>query len=335
VKISPPSNFTGARVSNVETWIFEMDQYLTVCGVNDERRVAVASSYLKESALLWWRTQAATVHTWAVFRSALVTRFQPLAASRTARTQIQVLQQGSMSVSEYCSKFQNLVLIAADMGEPEQLHRFIFGLRPNLAQHVELREPATVHEAMTLATKIELLLRNQRSHDRHAYSSSEYSTSTNSTSAPPATSTSTSSAMELGNLNSRETEENLKPVEEDVFQQEYQRYLEEGDEYEPNYEFWKVQDPAEQEEEGSRENLEQLQAMQQRLRKPGTGPRAPYLPPNEYERCMRNGLCLKCKQPGHIHRNCPNTPSSQPQNRRPTSRPYVGSQSRPFQRNFH
>src|ERR1700730_15071467 len=33
VKISTPANFNGARQVKVALWLFEMDQYLTLCGV--------------------------------------------------------------------------------------------------------------------------------------------------------------------------------------------------------------------------------------------------------------------------------------------------------------
>jgi hypothetical protein len=106
VKISTPANFNGARQVNVALWLFEMDQYLTLCGVlDDSQRVAVASSYLKESAFSWWENLCRQSHpatrNWMAFTIALRERFQPLAASRTARAQLHNLRQDSMSVAEY------------------------------------------------------------------------------------------------------------------------------------------------------------------------------------------------------------------------------------------
>src|SRR5437879_316927 len=43
VKLSPPSNFTGTRTINTDAWIFEMEQYLRICGVPEPQKVNVAS----------------------------------------------------------------------------------------------------------------------------------------------------------------------------------------------------------------------------------------------------------------------------------------------------
>ena len=110
VKISTPANFNGARQVNVALWLFEMDQYLTLCGVfEDSQRVAVASSYLKESAFSWWESLCRQSHpatrNWMAFTTAIRERFQPLAASRTARAQLHNLRQDSMSVADYSNSF--------------------------------------------------------------------------------------------------------------------------------------------------------------------------------------------------------------------------------------
>ena len=55
VKLAKPSLFTGAPNSNVDTWLFEMEQYQTASGITDDaQRILVAGSYLKESASQWW-----------------------------------------------------------------------------------------------------------------------------------------------------------------------------------------------------------------------------------------------------------------------------------------
>src|SRR5881628_3445821 len=104
-----------------------MVQYLNACGVAEDQRVSVASSYLKSMALQWWFTQnqlstAARPSTWDAFATAVRLRFQPVAASRVARAQLDYLHQDKMSVSEYCSKFHSLVNLIPDMAEADQIH---------------------------------------------------------------------------------------------------------------------------------------------------------------------------------------------------------------------
>jgi type II secretory pathway pseudopilin PulG len=162
VKISSPSSFTGALSTNVNSWLFEMDRYLTLCNVtSDDQRVAVASSYLKETASKWWENRCRLpnppIQHWQSFSDAIRERFQPLAASRTARTQLHHLQQGNMSISDYCTKFYNLVQLISDMGEADQVHLFVSSLRSAISREVDMRDPKTLNEAMTLAQKVETL----------------------------------------------------------------------------------------------------------------------------------------------------------------------------------
>jgi len=302
VKISTPSNFTGTRTVNAEAWLFEMNQYLTVCNVSDEQRVAVASSYLKESALQWWLNQNRSLanerpRDWLSFAAAFRERFQPIAASQTARAQLRALRQGTMSVAEYCNKFYTLVNLISDMGEADQVANFLSGLSQTVATPVCLYNPQTLQTAMAAAQRVEVLLGN-----RNPYSSSSPSTSSTRipsythtpVSAPSSTSTS-SAPMELGNVNF-----NMDSLgqELDEVEQEYQKYLDEGDAgFEPNPEIWNAKELVK--EETKEEETEQLQVIQRDSRRGGSRNSAPYLSREEFTRCMKNGLCLRCKKPGH------------------------------------
>lgn len=322
VKISPPSNFTGTRSVNVDAWLFEMMSYLDVCAVPDAQRLNVASSYLKDAALQWWLGQnrlpaPERPNNWLTFTTALRERFQPLAASRTARAQLRALHQGKMNVAEYSNKFYTLVNLITDMGEADQIETFISGLRPDLAREVDLREPRTLQSAMTSAQKVELLLDN-----RNSYASNTTPGTRNSNYVPTLTTSSTSAPstpMELGNMN----------VESDGYEieQEYELYLAQGDEYESNYGTW---DEGELEDQHSDEkgDAEQLNAIQN-SNLSGKRHAAPFLSKEEFTRCMKNGLCLRCKQQGHVARNCPHPrpPMRTPPNRFP-ARPNFAPQRR-------
>jgi hypothetical protein len=314
VKISTPANFTGARQVNVSSWLFEMDQYLTLCGVFlDSQRVAVASSYLKEAAFAWWegvcRHSHPTTLSWIAFANAVRERFQPLAASRTARAQLRNLRQENTSVADYSNKFYGLVQLIPDMSDADQVEVFVHGLRRALAREVDLREPKVLHEAMTMAQKVETLLDTHRHYWRPSYTSS--TTTSTYTSIPSSSSSqpsSNSTAMELGNLNLNDTPEVTADPEWTVEQEdEYNRYMNEGDNYEPRFDIWDGQ-----ESESIVEEKEQLQAIQQRGSRNYS---APYMPREELARCMKERLCLRCKKPGHIARSCPlprNPASSHP-----------------------
>jgi len=313
VKVAAPGNFTGAQNINVDTWLFEMNQYLTVCGVlTDEQRIAVASSYLKEAALQWWlgrcRLPNIPPRDWLSFVAALKERFQPLAASRTARAQLRGLRQAGMTVAEYSYKFNNLIQLITDMSEADQVELFVYGLRNAIAREVDMSDPKTLQDAMTRAQRVELILDNRRTYNPRSHFSSNYSNPSGQSSSGYSHSSSSSGSsagapMELGNVNT-DTSRDLEFKDEGAeMEAEYQRYLQEGEEYEPSYQ---REDSEAQGAEESAEDSEMLQAMQQRA-----GGRAQSISREEFARCMRERLCLRCKKPGHMARNCPQRPHYQ------------------------
>ena len=124
--------------------------------------------------------------------------------------------------------------------------------------------------------------------------------------------------MELGNLNLNTTSSNSQESpacdsEWTVEQEdEYNRYMDEGDDYGPRSDLWDAQ----QSDSTAEEKTEQLQAIQQRNKNYS----APIMPREELARCMRERLCLRCKKPNHIARFCPLPHPSPPSQ---------------FKRNFH
>jgi hypothetical protein len=321
VKISPPSHYTGNRNVNVETWLFEMNQYLDITSVTkSSQRISVASSYFKESALQWWVNQCHHAFspidswTWQQFTTAVRDRFQPLAASRTARAQLRNLRQANMSVSDYSHKFLQIVQLITDMSEVDQTELFIYGLRNHLSREVDMKEPRTLQEAMTMAQKVETLLDNHRSHfspnEPRSFSQFSrrpafrplFSTASNRSvsSNTYGSGTSSSTPMEINNVqatpftsDSSCVDQEAEPDTTSEKDDEYQRYLQEGDNYEPDYDIW----------QDSEEQL-QVMHMQQRMMKPA------HLSQEEFNRCMESRLCFKCKKQGHPARLCPLRPQT-------------------------
>jgi hypothetical protein len=316
VKICQPSTFTGNPNRSVDLWLFEMNKYLQLCGVNnDDTKIALASGYFKDSALIWWRSlssHGAYPTTWLVFCQVVKQRFQPLAASLTARVQLYALKQGTSSVVDHTTKFQNLVQLADDMNEKDQIYLFIRSLRPAISKEIDTTDFKTLHEAMTLAQRAETLLDNRRYYNSTTgfeprtttTSTFPYPSSASAPTSSPTDSSSSSTTMDLSNLNRQVQVVNQLEVEEK--EAEYQRYVEEGDEYEPNYEIYNY----EQLELAAADDAveaEQLQVMQRRsnpFAKRMAATASP-LSQEEWDRCMRERLCLRCKKPNHISRDCP------------------------------
>jgi hypothetical protein len=366
-KIATPDLFHGNLKVNVTNWLFEMDRYLNLSKVTaDAERVQIASAYLKGLASQWWQglcqQQLAPLNSWDGFIHSVTERFQPIAASKTARAQLKALQQGPlMSVAEYTEKFNALVQLIPDMNQADQVQNYVDGLRRAISFEVDKMDPTQLYQAQTLAQKAET--RNAAHRLRYDQGRAPYtpsaSTPTSSYTSIPSSTASTRSgssynsspvAMELGNLNLHDrsthryspTQENGQaaattyPVtaENDWTEeqeQEYHRYLAEGDEYEPQMHVWENDDyPSEHTDEEQREHL---QAMQQRRNKTYS---APFMPREELQRCRREGLCLRCKKPGHIARQCSLPRTSFPATSASSSHFGTASSSAPQAgRNFH
>jgi Retrotransposon gag protein len=320
VKISLPPTYHGISTTNTETWLYQIEQYLVVSGVHDDlQRIAVAVSLFRDLASQWWIHRSEVRHDapthWALFKTAVRERFQPVAASRTARAELRSLRQGSSSIAEYQAAFYKTIQLINDMSEADQIENFMIGLRSSIAAEVDRCNPKTLQQAMIEAQKAETRFKNFKQfsssgyypaatyHARPSYAESPTVTT-------PTTTTSASTApMELGNLNATASND-----EDGLVEREFQLFNELGDEYEPSAE-WLASIQAAEDEKESENAKPELHAMQHR------GPRrppqrfAPSMPKEEFARLMKAGLCLRCKKPGHIARNCPVAPRTQAQRR--------------------
>lgn len=304
-----PNFFSGALNTNVDTWLFSIEQYCSVTGVlDDASRIGVASSYFKELAATWWYNRCEIERnppaTWADFKTLLKQNFQPIAAARTARANLRYLKQGTKSVNEYAQSFFKQIHAISDMSEADKLHNFLNGLNATIYEEVDRRDPKNLQEAMNYAQATELRLRNSRGRSSNNYYSSRDSGAQrpayeSKTTTISSSTSSNSAPMELGNLNSTEANAN----DDDGYGAEYDKYLEQGDEYEPDYE-----QLGERDEEAVDDGEEQLQAIHSsgarrsnRFQQRG---RVPNLGREEFIRLMKERKCLRCKKPGHFARNC-------------------------------
>lgn len=311
IKLAKPSLFTGAVKANVESWLFEVEQYLVAYGVNaDSQRIAFASGHFKGLALQWWQNHCiqhpGLTITWDQFKTEVRTRFQPIEASRTARVNLRALKQERKTVAEYCSVFYEQLQLIHDMSEADKIENFLFGLNAEIFDEVDKRDPASLQEAMMYAQRMEIRGKvratkragmygssyRQRSrfynyqprlytHERSTSGSHDHSTSSTST-----------TPMELGNLRFEE-----EGVEDEVLEQEWNEYLNVCEEEEEE-----LKDGGDEEEdliEEKEEEEQQLNAMSNKFR-------GPKLQKEEFIRLRKEGRCFRCKQTGHWGRECPN-----------------------------
>ena len=153
VKPPKPKPYHGGP--NPDMWIFSLSVYFAAVGlVQDAQRVAYATALLRGAAMEWWRFKL--LHqpptSWDDFSRALVSQFMPVAAERLARDRLIRLRQDG-SVQRYIADFRRLLLRVTDISNADATHRFIQGLRPNLAREVNIRDPDSLDTAMAIAQR--------------------------------------------------------------------------------------------------------------------------------------------------------------------------------------
>ena len=157
--VKPPKPEVYSGGPNPDTWVFALSVYFAAVNiVQDAQRIAFASALLRGAALDWWRFTL--VHqpppTWDAFTRALISQFMPIAAERLARDQLARLRQSDGPVRRYIFEFRRLLLRVTDITAADALHRFITGLKPQLAREVNIRDPPDLETAMSIAQRADL-----------------------------------------------------------------------------------------------------------------------------------------------------------------------------------
>lgn len=288
-----PSAFNGQVSSNVEQWCMEMERYFTFTGLpeQDPRRVALASTYLKDVASGWYNGairahELSSSSTWSDFRAKIVQRFRRIAPARVARAALRQLRHRSR-VEGYSKEFERLLQDIPDMSVTDQIEQYIYGLQRHIAAEVDRQEPTTLHAAMEMAQRVELLLATHRT--ASAYGPSRPSFGSALRSAPDtAAGRDGGDRMDLSLVRSRPG-----AYEEE---QKYPTHAFEDEEGE-----WQGPHPE-----------HKLHAMQGRGRDMSRRPplRFPGLPAEEVQRRYRENRCFHCGQTGHQARQCKAQPPS-------------------------
>jgi hypothetical protein len=163
LRAPPVPLFHGAMGYEIDVWIREMEAQFefepAAYPPNDEPlRVRTAARYLKDAAADWWHHEdKAGVVSWALFVQRLHGRFRPMQQAEFARTRLKNIRQTG-GVSAYCNLVQKEMAPVKNMQVDEQLFWFKEGLDPRIKAEIIKRDPKTLHGAMDDAVKIEAYL---------------------------------------------------------------------------------------------------------------------------------------------------------------------------------
>lgn len=137
---SKPPYYNGKEdPASLENWIREFDKLFDAINCPEELKLNNAVYYLKEEADLWWsqRKNDLTIERnfgWTELKEALRTKFYPAHLRKQKSMEFINLRMGAMSISEYYSKFIELMRFAPEVVPTEALkaQRFEQGLTLSL-----------------------------------------------------------------------------------------------------------------------------------------------------------------------------------------------------------
>lgn len=152
VKLPKPSTYHG-NSNRLDSWIYELELYFVNLGVPESRKVGLAVSFLRDAALLWWRSMCQRGNmptTWDTFTYGIRSQFLPKNQYQAARNKLRNLRQTG-SVQQYNLNFNSITLEVPDLSNAEALDKYIAGLKPQTRSYVMLQYPQTMEEAMRIA----------------------------------------------------------------------------------------------------------------------------------------------------------------------------------------
>ena len=163
-----PLPFRGhGATMHLSSWIFTLRKYLEATNTDPSRWVALGSTYLAESAAVWYEHRDSDLHiagvvdTWDAFCQDLITTFQPITAHAMARDKLHSLYQRA-SVQQYNSVFLKTITLVHNMTEDEKVDKYTHGLKPLFKREVLMENCTSLTHAMQVASKSEMMYARTR-----------------------------------------------------------------------------------------------------------------------------------------------------------------------------
>ena len=274
------ATFGGASAMGFEltAWLRGNDQLYEYGGrktfPNDEARIKYAALHFRDGALEYWQSiDRSEIKTWDDFVACLKRRYQPRLAEEAARVRIAALKQRG-TVSKLCSELQQLLVYVPTMHVHDRIFALKQALDAPIAAKVAEQHPETLEEAMEAAIQAEMYLgRSNSKLNGSQYSRSFFKPRSGGQGA--AVGGGSSAPMELSNINQAAAESSSSDAQPPTQEQLLALWAEtQGKDHSLNAVFSRG------------------------------GAKVPGISKEDYERCRRENRCLRCKQPGHVARDC-------------------------------
>ena len=159
VKPRAPPVFSGKPNEDVEIWIQQVDNFLSLIGGPDRMQVAYVANVLQNAAQLWFQRECKAGNRpvdWEDLANMLLNRFGNTTKKEFAQSSLMNIRQGkNESAHEYAMRFEATLDKVEHYDEKWVKNIFVWGLQPNLATTVSLKSPPTLSRAIQLAKKVD------------------------------------------------------------------------------------------------------------------------------------------------------------------------------------
>lgn len=136
-------------------WLHRFELFFSLQRTEDDDKVCLAAFHMTGAAQIWYSLLKHNrgVPTWPQLAESVRRRFGAPTSGYALRELLRLRHTGS--VAEYRDEFLRLLDRCDGVTEPLQVAFFTAGLRDPLLTDVELRQPATLEDAMWLACALE------------------------------------------------------------------------------------------------------------------------------------------------------------------------------------
>ncbi len=289
------SRFTGLMGNGgfeIDNWLREVRKQIEHYGPSvfpDERAcIRFAVEWLSGAAQDWWENcNHSAISSWADFERTIRERYRPQMPEEMARQRLRHLVQRGR-VETYINEFLKLVARIPGRSEEDKIFDFKVGLDVALGAKVAAHKPKTLQEAMEVAVQQEpyVTMGARKSAFRTSAGPSYYGDRRAAVSAAPVTQASGAAPMDL----------NAVEVED-----------------EPQGQDERTAPTANAASAVLQKMLEKMEALEARINTLGTrsvngadtSARVPGMKAGEISRLQAEGRCFRCKEKGHMKRDCP------------------------------
>ena len=154
--VKPPKPITYDARHDPELWLYSVDTYYSAVNLtNDAAKISFADALLRGDALTWRRT-IDMPSDWDSWKTLLISAFQPVNPSETARDRLARLRQ-TTSVRAYVAVFRTVCLLIPAITEDEKKDRFIRGLKPKIMNELRIKPQETFEDTVKMAVRLDTI----------------------------------------------------------------------------------------------------------------------------------------------------------------------------------